>query len=172
MERIADIHKFEVKNVHADGNCMFHAISHYIGDQTSSHPQVAEERAKELRMKIVQYLENNKFSTPNGEKYSSFLEDHKNDKNGDKWSQYLNSMKQQGTYGDELILRAISHHFSVQILVLSTISLKRFSKYDPVQPNKQTKTIYLPWVSCMNIITTSDLKKGNSVILLDILIEI
>ncbi|XP_052106161.1 uncharacterized protein LOC127738811 [Mytilus californianus] len=142
MERIAVLKGFVVKNVCADGNCMFHAISHYIGDQISTRPLIAEEKAKELRRKIVQYLEKND-TAPQGDKYSSFLEDEINDQKGDKWSKYLNSMKQQGTYGDEIILRAISHHFSVQILVLSTESPKRFLNYDPAQPNEQTKTIHL-----------------------------
>ncbi|XP_071162447.1 uncharacterized protein [Mytilus edulis] len=142
MERIAGLHGYVVKNVRADGNCLFHAISHYIGDQISEHPLIGEQKAKELRLQTVQYLEKND-TTPNGEKYASFLEDQTNDKNGDKWSQYLNSMKQQGTYGDELILRAISHHFSVHISVLSTESPERFSKYNPLQLNEQTKIIHL-----------------------------
>ncbi|CAC5413662.1 OTUD3 [Mytilus coruscus] len=145
MERIAALHGYVVKNVRADGNCMFHAISHYIGDQISTHPLIGEQKAKELRTQTVQYLESND-TTPHGEKYSSFLEDQMNDQNGDKWSQYLNLMKKQGTYGDELILRAISHHFRVLILVLSTESPKKFIKYNPDQPNEHTKTIHLGYM--------------------------
>ena len=42
---------------------------------------------------------------------------------GIPWSQYLAEMARDGTYGDEITLRAISNMFNVEIVVVDKMDL-------------------------------------------------
>jgi hypothetical protein len=97
---------------------MFHAIALQLLDNKLKN-KIGEEKSKELRCKIVEFLKNND-TTPTGEKYSSFLSGVGENDREIKWSAYLTSMSKPRTFGDEIILRAVSHCFNVHIRVLST----------------------------------------------------
>ena len=123
---------------------MFHAIAlQLLGNKLKS--KIGEEKSKELRCKIVEFLKNND-TTPTGEKYSSFLSSvHENERES-RWSTYLASMSKPGTYGDEIILRAVSHCFNVRIHVLSTASPERFIKYNSPDISEDSSTVYLGFI--------------------------
>jgi hypothetical protein len=117
---------------------MFHAIALQLPDNNLKN-KIGEERSKELRFEIVEFLKKND-TTPTGEKYSSFVGE--NDREI-KWSTYLTSMRKPGNFGDEIILRAVSHCFNVRIRVLSTASPERFIDYN--SPNNSS-TVYLGFI--------------------------
>jgi hypothetical protein len=117
---------------------MFHAIALQLPDNNLKN-KIGEERSKELRFEIVEFLKKND-TTPTGEKYSSFVGE--NDREI-KWSTYLTSMSKPGNFGDEIILRAVSHCFNVRIRVLSTASPERFIDYN--LPNNSS-TVYLGFI--------------------------
>ena len=120
---------------------MFHAIALQLLDNKLKN-KIGEEKSKELRCKIVEFLKNND-TTPTGEKYSSFLSGVGENDREIKWSTYLTSMSKPGTFGDEIILRAVSHCFNVRIRVLSTANPERFIDYN--SPNNSS-TVYLGFI--------------------------
>ncbi|XP_063427089.1 uncharacterized protein LOC134710635 [Mytilus trossulus] len=139
IKQIAERKKFTVKNVQADGNCLFHAVAYQLCFMLISKHIL--EKSKELRQKIVDFLKNND-KTPNGESYSSFLSCNEN-KRLEEWTKYLEGMCKLGEYGDEIIVRAISHCFNVNIWVLSTRTPNDFIKYPAAS---STETVYLGFI--------------------------
>lgn len=120
---------------------MFHAIAlQLLGNKLNN--KIGEEKSKELRCKIVDFLKNND-TTPTGEKYSSFLSGVGENDREIKMKTYLASMKESGCYGDEIILRAVSHCFNVCIRVLSTASPERFIDY---KSRGDSSTVYLGFI--------------------------
>ena len=94
-------------NPMGDGNCQFSAIS-YLLNKTGLHtsPRI-------LRQNVVEYLRCN--PTNNVGHLKLFL---------DRPSKiYLHEMKQDGTYEDLVMLKAISDMYPIQICVLSTLGI-------------------------------------------------
>ena len=121
---------------------MFHAIALQLLDNKLKN-KIGEEKSKELRYKIVEFLKNND-TTPTGEKYSSFLSGVGENDREIKWSTYLTSMSKPGTFGDEIILRAVSHCFNVHIRVLSTTNPEFIDYNSPDISN--SSTVYLGFI--------------------------
>ncbi|VDH93569.1 Hypothetical predicted protein [Mytilus galloprovincialis] len=142
IKQIAERKNFTVKNVQADGNCLFHAVAYQICFLLISKHIL--EKSKELRQKIVEFLKNNE-KTPNGEKYSSFLSCNESERHVE-WTKYLDSMCKQGEYGDEIVVRAISHCFNVNIWVLSTRTPNNFIIYPAANSTETSKTVYLGFI--------------------------
>ncbi|CAG2224895.1 unnamed protein product [Mytilus edulis] len=142
IKQIAERKKFTVKNVQADGNCLFHAVAYQICFMLISKHIL--EKSKELRQKIVEFLKNND-KTPNGEKYSSFLSCNESERH-EEWTKYLDGMCKQGEYGDEIVVRAISHCFNVNIWVLSTRTPNNFIIYPAANSTETSKTVYLGFI--------------------------
>ena len=98
---------FEIRfNLPPDGNCQFSAIVYHlqsIGIYRS---------AKTLRHKVVPYLTNN--PTFGG---TNFIPDFLDM----GWDDYLCEMQSDGTFGDEITLRAMSEIFNVEFEVISTL---------------------------------------------------
>ena len=64
-----------------------------------------------LRREVVQYHNSNDMA--NGIPLAFFT--------GIPWEQYLQEMQKDGTYDDEITLRAISNIFNVEIIIVSTL---------------------------------------------------
>ncbi|CAC5417760.1 unnamed protein product [Mytilus coruscus] len=142
IKQIAEKKNFTVKNVQPDGNCLFHAVVYLICFMLISEHLF--EKSKELRRKIVDFLKKND-KTPNGEKYSSFLSCNEKERN-EEWTKYLDGMCNQGEYWDEIVVRAISHCFNVNIWVLSTHRPNDFIKYPAARSPETSKTVYLGFI--------------------------
>ncbi len=48
-----------------------------------------------------------------------------------KWDDYLNEMSRDGTYGDEITLRAVSEIYNVEINIVSTLGHGGFRRISP-----------------------------------------
>ena len=55
-------------------------------------------------------------------------------------------MSKPGSYGDEIILRAVSHCFNVHVRVLSTASPERFVDYHSPGISDDISTVYLGFI--------------------------
>ena len=67
---------------------------------------------EKVREEIVQYLENNP-TDPEGFPLELYA--------GVPWSQYLQSMTTDGTYGDQITLQAAADLYNIEVLVVSTL---------------------------------------------------
>jgi hypothetical protein len=56
------------------------------------------------------------------------------------------SMSKPETFGDEIILRAVSHCFNVRIRVLSTASPERFIDYHSPDISDDSSTVHLGFI--------------------------
>lgn len=93
-------------NPPGDGNCQFSALARLL--QT-----IGIFRSEEsLRREIVRYLTENP-NNQDGFPCELFA--------GMPWSQYLASMAQNGTYGDQITLQAVANLFNVEIVIISTL---------------------------------------------------
>ena len=93
-------------NPPGDGNCQFGALCFWLN-------RLGIHRSPEkVREEIVQYLENNPTDTEGFplELYA-----------GVPWSQYLQSMAMDGTYGDQITLQAAADLYNIEVLVVSTL---------------------------------------------------
>ena len=89
-----------------DSNCQFSALAHLL--QTIGI-FCSEES---LRREIVRYLTENP-NNQDGFPFELFA--------GMPWSQYLASMAQNGTYGDQITLQAVANLFYFEIAIISTV---------------------------------------------------
>lgn len=85
-----------------DGNCQFSAMCYALGLQRS---------VQSLRMLVVNYLRNNNIINNAPLDILTGIPLH----------QYLEQMAEDGTYGDEITLHAISNMFDVQITIVSSL---------------------------------------------------
>ncbi|KAL9963694.1 hypothetical protein ACROYT_G027225 [Oculina patagonica] len=111
LYRIASEQGFEISNNPGDGNCMFYALSDQL--QLLKEIQISHEK---LRKDLVQFLTENPRS-PDGTHLFSFV----NQSEHTTWSHYLESMKKDGTWGDELVLRAAADCYETSIRVISSL---------------------------------------------------
>lgn len=99
------------------GNCMFYALSHQL-------ESVGTERShEELRQDIVQYLRsNNVLQGRDGQiDFRSFIHGYSS------WEEYLQSMSNDGEWGDNLVLIAASNMFEIPIQIVSSLP-----NHDPI----------------------------------------
>ncbi len=102
-----------------DGNCLFNSISYAIAYDYR--------HGKKLRKFAVDHVKNNI------DKYKDYIF-----KNVDT---YLKNMYQEGEYGDEIMLNAISEILSIKITVYDKYNHKIISVYDNSNNNKNKKNI-------------------------------
>ncbi|CDU16753.1 hypothetical protein, variant 1 [Plasmodium yoelii 17X] len=88
---------FYIKNIRADGNCLFRAVS----DQLYN----TEENYKEIRKKVVEHLEKNE------DKYMNFIE------YDESYKSYIERISTDGTWGGQLELQAVGEIFNINILI-------------------------------------------------------
>ncbi|GAB4817133.1 hypothetical protein N2152v2_004179 [Parachlorella kessleri] len=86
-----------VKNVSADGNCFFRALSDQLHGNEASHGQ--------LRAKVMAHVE------ANSEQYEPFVED------DEPFAKYLARMRKDGTWAGHIELQAASTALGVNICV-------------------------------------------------------
>ena len=90
----------------SDGNCQFNALTHVL-----SHFGI-HRSVQTVREKIVGYLERNQVDNE-GWPIELYV--------GMPFSQYLAEMASEGTYGDELMLRAASNLYNIELSIVSTL---------------------------------------------------
>jgi len=93
-------------NPAGDGNCQFAAVANALQD-------VGIYRSNEtLRREVVQYLSDNP-NAMDGSSLELFA--------AMPWSEYLNTMAQNSTYGDQLTLEAMANLYLIEIIVISSL---------------------------------------------------
>lgn len=93
-------------NPAGDGNCQFAAVAHALQD-------FGIYRSNEtLRREVVQYLSDNP-NAADGSPLELFA--------AMPWAEYLNTMAQNSTYGDQLSLQAMANLYLVEIIVISSL---------------------------------------------------
>lgn len=90
----------------ADGNCQFSAVSHALQQHGIYKTPYS------IREEVVQYLLENDVG-PDGTPLELFA--------ATPWSDYVTQMARNGTYGDEITLRAISNIYNIEIRIVSTL---------------------------------------------------
>jgi hypothetical protein len=100
-----------------DGSCLFSAMSHQLSDAG-----IANKTAFVLRQETVDYLSQKEHET-----LADFVPTAAGIARSDGWRQYLEHMRNDGTYGDNLSLLALSRIYNIQIFVLSTLGAVRYS---------------------------------------------
>ncbi|XP_022809187.1 uncharacterized protein LOC111346088 isoform X5 [Stylophora pistillata] len=100
---------FRISNNPGSGNCMFQALSEQL--ETVNGIKILH---GQLRRSLVQYLEENP-KLPDGTDLSHFVHGH------ETWVDYLTCMKQDGAWGDHLILCAAANCFKTCIHVVSSL---------------------------------------------------
>jgi hypothetical protein len=100
--------------IRGDGNCQFAAFSdQYFGDVN---------KAATVRIECVKWLWNNKdFVLSNGAKIEHFLQTDF----FPTWRDYCEYMIQDGTWGDNLTLVALSELYQTKIVIISSIKLSK-----------------------------------------------
>ena len=89
-----------------DGRCQFRARAYFL---RASGYQVSSSM---LRSQVVEYLQNH-WSKEEGEPFELFV--------GIPWSECLNEMLSDKTYGDQITLNAVAHLYNVCIRVISSL---------------------------------------------------
>ena len=99
-----------------DGNCQFHAIAHALSRYGIYRS------AQSLRADIVRHLENN----PNDHDWMPlelFM--------GMPFSDYVDQMTIDGTYGDQVTLRAASEVYNIQFTIISSLEAQGIADISP-----------------------------------------
>ena len=89
-----------------DGNCQFHATAHVLSRYGIYRS------AQSLRADIVRHLQNN-LNDSDVMPLELFM--------GTSFSDYVGQMARDGTYGDQLTLRAASEIYNIQFTIISTL---------------------------------------------------
>ena len=99
-----------------DGNCQFSALAFVL-------PYANIYRsAQTLRNDVIKYLREHD-RLPDGYPMELFMDM--------SWNQYINEMSTDGTYGDEITLRAVSNIYNVEIDIVSTLGQQGFARILP-----------------------------------------
>ncbi|KAL3159149.1 hypothetical protein ABBQ32_14134 [Trebouxia sp. C0010 RCD-2024] len=103
----------------SDGACQFRSISYGLFGTEAYH--------KAIRRKAVHYLREHRSD------FEAFL--------GDDFNHWLKEMSQNGTWGDELTLRAICEAYGIVINVITSDQQHWFMRYEPegTQPKKSVE---------------------------------
>jgi len=127
-------------DIRGDGNCQFRSIADQVYND--------QERYTDVRKAIVDWLSNNKdfyVDDENTTKLCDFLID-------TPWTNYINKMSSDGTWGDQLTLTAAAEVYQSNIWVLSSVAaLKPEDAVTLTYPKKlrqeslqdKAKTLYL-----------------------------
>ncbi|XP_022798204.1 uncharacterized protein LOC111336388 [Stylophora pistillata] len=111
------------------GNCLFHALS----DQLDIVKGIKIEQS-DLRRTLVQYLRDNP-TLPDGTDLLGFID------NCQSWEDYLTNMQKDGTWGDEVILRAAANNYGTSILVISNLSVANDITITPYQSGEYKRLV-------------------------------
>lgn len=115
----------QIFEVAGDGNCQFRAVSHQLFKSDKYHRRIREDACTQL-------LEN-----PNYYKRIIFKEEEFNT----DYNTYIEKMKKDSVYGDELTLQAIADFYDLNIRVINITD--NYITPITTRTNKQTRTITL-----------------------------
>ncbi|KAL9962679.1 hypothetical protein ACROYT_G031802 [Oculina patagonica] len=101
---------FRISDNQGSGNCLFYALSEQL--KLVKKIEIPHE---ELRSKLVQYLKENP-KMLDGTDLFNFVNGYQS------WADYLTNMKQDGTWGDHVILYAAANCYETCIHVISSLS--------------------------------------------------
>ncbi|KAI8495468.1 hypothetical protein Bbelb_269230 [Branchiostoma belcheri] len=105
-----------MESVPGDGNCLFHAVARHLEGKPS---------AAEVRRKVVSWLRSNPYV--DGEHIKNWLPG----ATESAWESYLRTMTMDGTWGDEIVLQAVSNTFGREVCVISNRHGNRRISYRP-----------------------------------------
>merc|ERR1719491_2766349 len=91
--------RFEQVFMEFDGNCQFRSMAHQLFGNAEEHDMI--------RYCCVEYLR------ANSDEFSIFFD-------GEEWQRYLTTMATDGTWGDELTLKAACNVFGCSVHVLTS----------------------------------------------------
>ncbi|XP_066023407.1 uncharacterized protein [Pocillopora verrucosa] len=100
---------YRISDNQGSGNCMFHALS----EQLETIKRIKIQHGK-IRKSLVQYLTENP-KLPDGTDLCHFVDGH------ETWADYLTYMKQDGAWGDHVILCAAANFFETCIHVVTSL---------------------------------------------------
>ena len=99
---------YEEPRTPGDGNCMFHALAAQL--RIAKGINITH---TELRARVVTYLAEN-INTPDGSQMEDWIENR-------NWDEYLDHMRRDGVWGDEITLIAVANMFTVEITIISSL---------------------------------------------------
>jgi len=109
LEKIASVEGFIISGNPASGNCMFYALCEQL--QSVKGIKVSH---TELRNTLVQFLTKNS-NLHDGTPLFNFVSGYPS------WLDYLASLKNDGTWGDHLVLLAAANYYCTDIRVISSL---------------------------------------------------
>ena len=121
------------------GDCLFRAVAHQIYGDANRH--------LEIRRTGIQYLQNNP---------DRFIESAVVDNTS--WSEFINYMSMDGTWGDHIILQAIAETVNLRIHVIE--SSQNFAELTLVQTlnlSETTRSIYIGHIGELHYVSTRGL---------------
>ncbi|KAL9958553.1 hypothetical protein ACROYT_G035582 [Oculina patagonica] len=124
LQRIASEEGFIISNNQGLGNCMFFALAEQL--EIVKGVKIS---AEELRVNLVKFLKENS-NLPNGTHLFRFVDHDRHP----TWSDYLESMAKDGTWGDHLMLQAAANYYNTAIRVVSSLGRENESLICPVNP--------------------------------------
>ena len=110
-----------------DGNCQFSMDAYALRNLEIFRLAVT------LGNDVINYLNTNDIS-PDGFLLELFA--------GIFWCQYLNEMKRNGTYGEEITLRALANVFDIEIIVVSTLGQQGLLHIQPENSEPLSPVIF------------------------------
>ncbi|WIA10651.1 hypothetical protein OEZ85_010831 [Tetradesmus obliquus] len=126
VQRLARLRLEEQLSV-ADGNCQFRSVSEQLYGTQEFHGFV--------RQQAVNHIKANPAS------YATFL--------GEDFAYYCVGMAQDGTWGDELTLRAICDSFGVAVHVVTSEQRNWYLRYEPLS-YKSRLEVFLTYIAPMH----------------------
>ncbi|XP_078350930.1 uncharacterized protein LOC144635721 isoform X2 [Oculina patagonica] len=124
LQRIALDAGFIISDNQGLGNCMFFALAEQL--EIVKGVKIS---AEELRVNLVKFLKENS-NLPNGTHLFRFVDHDRHP----TWSDYLESMAKDGTWGDHLMLQAAANYYNTAIRVVSSLGRENESLICPVNP--------------------------------------
>ena len=114
-----ELHAMRERRVDPDGNCLFRAASVALSGRYDMLPREETERARKLRLDVVEFMRKNK------ESFKSFIQDHKD------FDEYTRSMANETVWGGELEVSAIArlHRRPVHVYTRTETQYVLLSQY-------------------------------------------
>lgn len=128
--------KLEQVFMEDDGNCQFRAMAHQLFDEAAFHA--------DLRFCCVEHLR------ASAERFAFYFDGE------EEWQRYLTTMAEDGTWGDELTLRAASSVFECNVHVVTSAEENYYLQYKlddrdedepPAEASDAVTDIFLAYIS-------------------------
>mmetsp|Transcript_25089 Transcript_25089/g.34575 ORF Transcript_25089/g.34575 Transcript_25089/m.34575 type:complete len:339 (-) Transcript_25089:57-1073(-) len=123
--RLRDL-RLRQEKMEDDGNCLFRSCSHHLYGHQRHHAVIRE--------KVVRHMRSNP------DMYSIYFEC------AEEWTDYIDMMSRNRTWGDELVLRAVTDAYGTAIHVVQSTDENWYLVYRP-DGKKTDKQIFLTYLS-------------------------